>query len=59
MQCQHIHTHTHAQLNSLVEQHGQHHLVGLLWQVGQEQDVVGRVVWNLEQKADPDETKVS
>ena len=28
----------------LVEQHAQHHLIGLLWQVGQEQNLVGRSV---------------
>jgi len=28
----------------LVEEHGQHHLVGLLGQVGQEEDLVGRLL---------------
>lgn len=37
-------------LNSLVEQHGEHHLVGLFWQVVEEQDVVGRVVRHLRGK---------
>lgn len=35
------------QTDSLVEQHGQHHLIGLFWQIVEEQDVVGRVVGNL------------
>ena len=28
-------------MNVLVEQHGQHHLRGFLWQVGQEQNLIG------------------
>lgn len=36
--------------DSLVEEHGQHHLVGLLGEVGQEQDVVRRIVRNLRMK---------
>lgn len=35
---------------SLVEQHGQHELVGLLWEIGEKQDVVGRVFRHLQTK---------
>lgn len=30
-------------MNILSEEHLQHHLIGFLWQVGQEQDLVGRL----------------
>ena len=30
----------------LVEQHGEHHLVGLLGQVGEEEDLVRRLLWD-------------
>lgn len=43
----------HAVQHSLVEEHGQHHLIGLLGEVTEEQDVVRRVVWNLRREREP------
>lgn len=31
----------------LVEQHGKHEFVRLFWKVGEEEDVIGRIFWNL------------